>query len=219
MTSDQIKDLANTDRVGDSLDLDLILRTEVLMDVWTDIGEARWKRVTTTLTLTENTRQSNLPDDFDRMEQVHIPASGIETLGSSTLLGYIGENENLILKAEFNTDPSRPGSFWIVQRAAEPNEWKAIRFSCLADQDYTVYYTYQRFPHFEDYQGSVEFDTYMPRAWQSGLVKRLRMWILMDRFGQQDPRYDRKAAEYSDWLANMLSNGKDQARRDRQVYV
>ena len=216
MTTTDIARLANLDGVGDSLDLQFILRTLVMMEFLSDVGEARWRNVSTTLTLTAGSggRQQDLPDDFWAMKDILIPPTGATSLQSGRDgLKYIGEDTKALLEMEFNTTAARPSKYNIVQRSTG-GSFRAIRYDCPPDAAYTAYMVYERGPVFEDYQTEVDMNAWVPEILQPGIASRLRMEVLKDRFGQGDPRYSVAKNEYDAWIERTVLRGSDQARRN-----
>lgn len=221
MTTTIIATLANQDGVGSSMDLQLLLRTLVMMEFLADVGEARWRNVSTTLTLTAGSggRQQNLPDDFWAMKQIVIPPTGATSVDTRRYgLKYIGEDTAALLDAEFNSVAGRPGAFWIAPRTTE-GSFRAIRYNCPPDAAYTAYYVYERGPVFADYQQEVDLNTWVPELLQPGLVFRLRQEILKDRYGQGDPRYSIAKDEYREWIDRTINRGTDQAKRNFAVFA
>ncbi len=220
MTSSQIETLANLDGVGKKLDLQMLLRTEAIQTFWADVGEARWKNKTATLTLTIGTQQSDLPDNFGKMLRCVLPPSTGQQRGWDVdQLLYIGEDQTQILNAEINSTLGKPSAYWTVNRSADPYELKAIKFNLVPDAAYTMYYSYESAPVFDDMSSDVNMDSMIDPGYQVGLVKQLRMLILRDRIGSGDSRYSDAQAEYGAWVERTQDRGKDQARRRHAVFI
>lgn len=214
MTTTQVETLANTDGLGRGLNLPLLLRRVCVPELWEDMGEARWKNVTTTLTLTAASRTKDLPSNFGRMlGDPVIPPSG-QSVGPfdwSKGLKYIGDDDARILNALLNTTNGRPGAYWLVDSSTDKVSG-ALSFDIIPDEEYVLYYRYERAAQFASDDGEYNLDKMMPAAIQPGLVKLLRREILVDRLGKADPRYELARGEYLDWLARARGRQKDQAR-------
>lgn len=218
MTSDQIIALANKDAIGNGLDLEMILRTEACLEFFSDIGDVRWRRISTTLTLTIGTKTADLPDDFWKMIDLKIPPTGSTTLVKKDSLKYIGEDHSLVEQAEFNSVPAKPSGYYIVQRSSD-STWRSVKFDTPPDAAYIAYYTYLRGPVFADLSTPVDMDEFVPRELQITLAECLRRKILLDRVGQGDPRYAVAQAQYDKGIAKIVGGAQDQARRNYVVTV
>lgn len=224
MNSDQIANLANLDGVAADLDLQLILRAQVLPEFLADVGDARWRRTNTTLALVVGTQKYNLPDDFYKMIEVAIPNAGQAYLQDADKLTYIGEDQNLVNKAEKNTVQYKPCGYYFVPR--EPNSTlstydpshRAIRFDCPSDQAYTAYLVYVRGAYFADFQQQTDMNKWVPEMLQSGLVAGLRREIIDSRYGQGDSRWERADAKYQRCVVRARES-KDHSTRNYAVYL
>jgi hypothetical protein len=226
MDTETIASLANTDRVGDGLDLQSILRNRVCPQVFKDVGDVRWLQKTTTLTIAADIRQKDLPDDFFRMIKIVIPTAGTSPNNLDAEidgLTYIGEDDNAMMRAEYSLTPGKPTKYWIAPREGDAEQpgvgsYRAIRFNCLTDRDYTAIYTYKRGPVFADLESNVDMDTWMPGIHQDGLVRLLRAFILEDRIGNGDNRYALAMDRYNQWLTDIIGN-PEQAKRNFAKFV
>lgn len=223
MNTEQIVAAANKDQLAASdLDLDAILRQEVMPAFFADVGDVKWRRANTTVSLVAPTRQYSMPDDFYKVTEIYLPPVGAASFVDKDRISNISESPHLVAKSEWNTAPGKPTGYYVVQRlTGTPPDYtfRAIKFDTIPDMSYTAYVLYLKGCVFTDLQTVVDLDQYCPPMLQPTIISRLRMEIMRSRYGQKDTRFSDERDEYTAWLGRC-SESRDMARRgDHKVYA
>lgn len=221
MTTVEVETLANFDSVA-SGGLETYLKTlhrqvvipEFLKDIDKTVGRVGWRRKTASFSIVAATTNYDCPPDFDKFDVINLLNTDGITMGGE--LVFIGEDAEKVLAAEFATIAGPPTQYYIVQGST--NALKAIKLQAPPDGSYTAKGIYYRRIPFSDNTSSVDLNDYIEQKHQSGLVKRLRMELLRERFGVDDSRYTALAGEYGNYLEG-LEYHKESASRNHAVFV
>lgn len=209
MTLSQIEQLANKGNLAQgAFNIRATLRFIVIPEFYRRISDVTWLRRHRTLSVVNPTRQYDLPLDFRSMISV----------GSQDYpLQYIGEDPSLVAEAELATTPARPRGYWIVQDT--DSKWRAIRLSTIPDIAYSVPYTYRSRLYFLNDADDVQLDEYIPEDYQPALIEGLKAQMYLDRFGQQDTRYQVAAGKFMEIIEDAKEGAHDLAQRNFAIYA
>lgn len=218
MTTAQIEALADSGGLsGPDMNLGAVLRRKVIPEFFRDVGPVGWARKVGTLAISSAAREYALAADFSYMVSMVLSDK------TSEPLVYIGEDPEKVMAAECSTTPGRPSGYYFSTVTPEDLEdaaelYQKLKFDCLPDASYAASYIYRRCVPFSDDTTSVNMDHYVPVQAQWALVEALKMEIMRDRFGIEDPRFVAASAAYQAWIARIGEN-KEQAARSRAIFV
>lgn len=212
MTTVEIETLASSGNLaGADLNVMMTLRRVVVPQFFQDVGDARWRRKNTTISVLANTRNYDLPTDFFQIIEAYFPPATAGNVNPTVdRLQYIGEDPDAVNRAENATTAARPTGYNLIAGSSNP---KAIRFNVPPDTAYTLYYTYLLRTFFADNTTSVNLSLTIPEDFQIPLIYGLRAQILFDRFGQRDSRFNAEMARY-DKAIESVKEHPDAARRN-----
>lgn len=219
MTTVDIESMANDDNIAaPDMPIKTILRNYVVPQFYIGIGDVRWRRISTTLTLSVGVKKYDLPNDFHKMTDLFMPPVGSQTLTPGTdRVAYIGEDASMVAQADFSNINAKPTGYYLTRRASG-NQLKAISFNAPPDAAYVAYYSYLSGSPFTDLTTTVDMDQYIPTLIQPALVSGLRAQILKRRYGQKDDRYLEEKQTFDGWIESVREN-TDQARRNFKSFV
>jgi hypothetical protein len=181
-------------------------------------GYAWWRRKAASAGINQGDQSFALPADFWEMKFISF---GEVTTASSSLdfdrdeLKYIGEDPGLVARAEVATVQVRPQGYYY---SGNPGAM-LLKFDSLADQPYSVGYSYYNRLVFADNTTTVDLNDFIPNQWQWALVSLLRRVLYGFRLGVEDSRFQWATDEAKRWLQAARTNqeASNQGKRPRFV--
>lgn len=209
MTLTDVEVIANRGNIATAeFRIGLILRKKVLPEFYREVyaeSDPTWARKTATLDTVINTRAYMLPADFQQM----VRFDGLK---------YIGEDAELVLKAEKSTNTGTQGSpegYYIVRLKKGRQE---LRLAGWPSQAASYPYVYRSRLVVVDEADDIELDDFIPQDYQDALIEGLWAEILLDRVGQGDPRYGAAREGFLRICDAARTQAHDPARRNYAVY-
>lgn len=210
MTTLDIETAANSgDIASGDFNLKLVLRKAVVPQFLEDVGLVGWRRKTIAITVTAGTRTYSLPTDFESVHAIYWPPN------FDNQMKFIGEDPRLVAMAESSTTPGTPGGYYIV---TETDGSKTLKLDCVPAAGATLPLQYLSYVKWADLTTSVDMAKYVPEPFHWALVVGLRAQVMLDRFGQKDPRYSASVMEYQSWVARAMVR-KEQGPRNYSRFV
>jgi len=213
MTTATIAAAADTKGLaGSDMDLQVLLRRNVIPAFLEDVGYVSWRRQATTASVALGARYFALATaNFWHMKTVALATE------EETPLNYIGDDEVQVLKAEANTTNAKPTGYYM--KIHTDGTWRAY-FDAPFDSARTVAYVYDTNILFADDTTVVNLDIYIPSQFQWALVEGLKAEIFYDRYGVGDDRYTAAKAKRDEWVQRARNSpelSRGSSRRNRYV--
>lgn len=209
MTTAQIETAADPSSVLAPADVDLkvLLRYKVVPDFYEQVGYAWWRRKQVSLSISANaTYVSSTAGDIGHIRSVYLSSD------TDNELDYIGDREDLIVKARVATVASKPTQYW--HQLVSTTEMR-FYFGAPSDGAYTMLLGYDSHIVFADDTSSVDLAAYIPKKFHWALVEGLKRELYERRFGDGDSRYQRADAEWQRLTAQAMESMED--TRGRRV--
>lgn len=213
MTTDQIEAAADRGDLGaGDFNAKMVLRHNVVQMFMEDVGRVGWRRKTYTFNTVIGTKEYAMPTDFHEAQGVYLPTD------YDNSLKYIGEDPDLLARAESNVTNSTPTGYYIEQGSTSPNSWQTLKFQAPAVAVLAIRVVYYRYVRFADDSTNVDMAGFIPAPYHWGLVEGLRAELYLDRFGQGDPRYAAAIGSYEKWISRA-GGKRELAARNYAVYA
>lgn len=212
MTTATIAAAADTKGLaGSDMDLQVLLRRNVIPAFLEDVGYVSWRRQAATASVTLGARYVALATNFWHMKTVGLATE------EDTPLNYIGDDQVQILAAEANTTNAKPTGYYM--KIHTDGTWR-LYFDAPFDVARTVAYTYDTNILFADDTTVVNLDIYIPSQFQWALVEGLKAEIFYDRYGVGDDRFTAAEAKYDKWVQRARNSpelSRGSSRRGRYM--
>lgn len=217
MTTDQIAARANSGRIATpDMDLQLMLRGEVIPAFLEDVGFVAWRRITHDAEILADEYLLNLPINVSHIRAAYMGPN------YTSEIKYVGDREDL--RAIFQTTTTGIPTEYSLQTGigamvlgGAPG-WTMV-FNCPFSEDRTVrVICYVGSLSGDDYVTPYELDNLIPRHAQPALINGLRRLIYRERYGTGDRRFQMEDEEYARWIAR-LSEQSESVPSTRVVYV
>lgn len=200
MLSSQILVLADPSKqAAPSLDLAQVLVMKVLPEFLLAVGSASWRRPVVAFPILPSVRTYDLPADCDTVRLLQRT--------QDDTLTCIGENPGLIAQSLMDTTPAAPSGYWTVMPGTSAR--MAVQLNSIPASGETLYLSYDRGVYWDPTAGDLDLDPYVPLNLQWGLVEGLKAVLYLERFGQDDGRYQVAAAQFEQWKMRGLE-GREQ---------
>jgi hypothetical protein len=197
--------------IGSSdINLQIRLRRKVVPNFYRDVGDVVWRRTDTTLPVSANDREYDLPSDFD--EIIGVPRGNFSA-SSYFDLTYIGEDALAKAAATANVTPGTPAGYWIKRATSAPKSMRVLYLDCLPDTAFTLYYSYRTLIYFADDTTPVDFEDYVPNKYQWALVEGLKLEIYRSRLKIDDPRLIECKEAYAKIVEDAIEDSEPAPRR------
>ncbi len=215
MTTKDIADRANAGRAAPpTMDLQLVLRGEVIPEFMEDVGYPAWRRIVHDATVLAAENSMVLPIHLSKVFSVHIGTT------YSTELLYVG---NVPAKrVAFQTTTAGTPSYFDLQTGIGQTVlggvpgWTMV-FDCPMLVDTAVRVIgYIGSLTGDDYTNVFDLDTLIPRHVQPALICGLRRYIHLENYGAGDRRYLLEDEKYRMWVAR-LRDDQENAPSTREV--
>ena len=217
MTTTQIASYADPEGLAvPDINLQVELRRGVIPEFYEDVSEVGWRRVYgVEENLPSGSRDFLLPLDFSEMKKIIPGTAGEQTFDDSKALAYIGDNPDLVLRAEATTTAGAPSGYYLDWTTSP---YPSVKLSALTDQVYTFRYVYLSRLNFENDTTVIELDRYIPRNFQWGLVEGLKKVIYERRYGVGDQRWITADARYQKIIRQAKKN-RERTGQERPRFV
>lgn len=213
MTTAQIESRAAPNGVALSdINIQIELRYCIIPEFLEDVGYTTWRRKHISKVLASTANYVDVTDatyTFSHMKEIFIQPDW------NAPLKYIGEDPVEVLKSKAETTAGKPTGYYIE---SDGNAVQRIGFNRPADQQYTVWMTFDFHIKWTDDSSSRDLDIFIPQHFQYGLIEGLRRQIYHDRSGIEDPRYLKAAEEFEKWKARARKS-PEMARTDHYKYA
>lgn len=203
MTTAEIETASNRGNIATAdINIGQVLRRQVIPQFFEDVGVCSWRKAYKTITTIAGTQTYDLDANFLKVHEAYKMPGASPT----DRLEYIGEDPLKVASSEAATVQAPPASYYIVLDAGTPKLWRRLKLQAPPDAVYSIAVVQLTFIPFADDTTSVDLTQYLPSQFHWALVEGVRAQIFFDRFGQQDPRYDRAQAAYLQWVGRAQTH-------------
>jgi hypothetical protein len=213
MTTADVETYANLGNVAVGMNLQYILRYQIIPEFLEDVKYASWRKKYGTVTTVAGTRSYDLATDFHQMHRLRLS-------GADEDLPYIGEDSTKVFAAEVATTQAEPTGWYLGRNPnSQDPPFAYLSFDAPPDDAYVYQYQYYSRVVWTDQFTPVGLSQHIPEQYQWGLVEGLRREVYLNRVGVNDQRYIVAAQQFEVWKQRAISNTELAPAGQRPIFA